>query len=91
MSVTGTATASRLLVYLSGLPPIRDLTTIEGSWDGYLQGNLSFGLEFRPLPDAGWHARFIYTNLALDDSGPLRCPPFLTNGRLGLRSTDEKA
>jgi regulation of enolase protein 1 (concanavalin A-like superfamily) len=60
VSVTAPAKSSRLLVYLSGLPAIRDLSTIEGAWDGFIQGSLAYRVEFRPAAGGGWEGDFIY-------------------------------
>jgi regulation of enolase protein 1 (concanavalin A-like superfamily) len=62
-SVTGPANSSRLLLYLSGMPPVRDTSTIEGGWDGEVdfgEGKAAFRVEFSPLPPQEWQGVFIF-------------------------------
>lgn len=63
VTTTGRANSSRLLVYLSGLPPVRDLSSIEGAWVGEVdfgEATAQFNVEFRSTGEDRWEGDFIY-------------------------------
>lgn len=63
VSITGPASSSRLLLYLSAYPAIRDLASLEGSWDGTVtigQGTAVFRTEFRKVAEGRWAGDFFY-------------------------------
>ncbi len=92
VSVTGTATSPRLLIYLSGFPPVRDYSTIEGRWDGTLmfgQDRYTFGVDFRPA-GKGWTGDFIFTDAGQEQRQPLG-QVTLTNAVLTFGFTAQEA
>ncbi|MHB9008559.1 MAG: lamin tail domain-containing protein, partial [Limisphaerales bacterium] len=67
ISVTGqvTNTANGVLIYLSGLPPVRDISTPAGRWEGYIDFNgfhSELGFDFRQLEDTRWEVDYVYTD-----------------------------
>lgn len=93
VSVTGTANSSRLLIYLSGFPPIRDFTTIEGRWDGALvfgQDRFTFGMDFRPSGNGQWTGDFIFLDGGQEQRQPLG-QVTLTNNVLTFGFTPQEA
>ncbi|MFO1499332.1 MAG: lamin tail domain-containing protein [Verrucomicrobiota bacterium] len=63
VSVTAPAGSSKLLVYLSSLPPVRDVTSIAGVWDlgiNFGGGSSPYRTEFRTNATGGWEGDFIF-------------------------------
>ncbi|MHC1763668.1 MAG: lamin tail domain-containing protein [Verrucomicrobiia bacterium] len=92
VSVTGTATSPKLLIYLAGFPPVRDYSTIEGRWDGTLlfgQDRFTFAVDFRPAAK-GWTGDFVFTDGAQEQRQPLG-QVTLTNNLLTFGFTPQEA
>jgi hypothetical protein len=71
-SVTGQATSSHLLLYLSALPPMRDPSSIEGVWAMSLGGGpADYRIELSPSADGGWVAEFSYDFQGQEQRFPL--------------------
>ncbi len=63
VSVTGKAGSSRLLLYLSGLPPTRDVTSLEGPWKldiNFGDPPATYSLEFRAGQSGGLEGDFFF-------------------------------